>query len=65
MKYAVVYDDENWIGTDYYDTEAEAIAQAEGDTGEKWADMQGSYSVQGFTDDDIKQVEANSDANPQ
>ena len=63
LKYAVVYDDENLIVTGYYDTEQEAIAQAEKDTGRKWPHE--AHSIQGFTATEILEIEAYSETHPQ
>lgn len=65
LKYAVVYDDEQWIETDYFDTEAEAIEAWKqlDDENQEWPDS--AHSVQGFTEGDIKAAEAWGEAHPQ
>lgn len=61
MKYAAVYEDENWIVTNYYSTEKEAIDQLESDSGEKWEDLENNYTIQGFSDAEIKKIAAQPD----
>lgn len=63
VRYAVVYDDEQWISTDYYSSPAAAIKEIEQATGEKWPIE--AHSVQGFTEEEIKQIEIRSEAHPQ
>lgn len=63
-RYAVVYTDENWIDSGFKDTADEAIHEWETITGSKY-DESDSHVVQGFTEKEIADIEAYSDANPQ
>lgn len=55
VKYAVVDNEERWVLTNFYDNEADAIKQWEGDTGETWKESDELY-VQGFTEAEIKEI---------
>lgn len=60
MKYAAIYTDENLVSTGFFDTEDEAWADLEQNSGENRDALESAYYVQGFTQkqiDDMSEVD--------
>lgn len=56
-KFGIVWDDENSLVTEFFDTEEEAIKFYEGVSDQTWDELQQSHSVQEFTPQEMKESE--------